>query len=555
VNDDASPGRVGDNANQRKARGAFFTPAELCRFVARWAVRGAADRVLEPSCGEAAFLLEVGQRLRDLGARPSVSGLLHGVEVHSPSAAHATRLLQVEGFAAEVAVADFFDHPITAAYDAVVGNPPYVRYQDFTGAARLKSAQAVLAQGVRLTGLASSWAAFTVHATQFLKPDGRLGLVLPAELLTVNYAAEVRAYLLRRFAKVRVVLFEERVFPGVTEEVVLLLAEGLGPTDHFELFQVRDMAQLEDSESGSWAWTAGKGEGRWLVALLADDVTAVYREVTEATDSFSPLAAWGDPTLGMVTGNNRYFAISAQQVQDLGLREDEVLRISPPGSRHLRGLTFSQQAWRSMADSGSPTYLFRPDADPSLHSKGARSYLAKGKREGVPAAYKCRIRTHWWRVPLVAVPDLFFTYMNHDAPRLVANQARVGHLNSIHGLRIRGESRKLGLELLPIGMLNSATLLGAELVGRSYGGGILKVEPKEADGLPVPSPALLSAAGEDLRATKKRAASLLSQGRLADVVAIVDKVLLRHHLGLSEEQLAGLRQAREALFVRRSGRR
>src|SRR5664280_613863 len=50
----------------------------------------------------------------------------------------------------------------------------------------------------------SSWAAFTVHAAEFLRPGGgRLGLVLPAELLTVNYAAEVRRYLMARFGRVR----------------------------------------------------------------------------------------------------------------------------------------------------------------------------------------------------------------------------------------------------------------------------------------------------------------------------------------------------------------
>src|SRR6185295_18716215 len=103
-------------------------------------------------------------------------------------------------------------------------------YQSFTGLSRAKALAAALSQGVRLGGLASSWAAFVIHAASFLKPDGRLGLVLPAELLSVNYAAPIRSYLMRRFASVRLVVFEELVFPDVLEEVVLLLAEGEGPT-------------------------------------------------------------------------------------------------------------------------------------------------------------------------------------------------------------------------------------------------------------------------------------------------------------------------------------
>ncbi|MDP9479947.1 MAG: SAM-dependent methyltransferase [Actinomycetota bacterium] len=57
-----------DTPALRKARGAFFTPPELCNFVADWAVRSSSDTVLEPSCGEAAFLLAAGERLRTLGA-------------------------------------------------------------------------------------------------------------------------------------------------------------------------------------------------------------------------------------------------------------------------------------------------------------------------------------------------------------------------------------------------------------------------------------------------------------------------------------------------------
>lgn len=63
---------VSDTATLRKGRGAFFTPPEVCDFIAAWAIRNPADRVLEPSCGEAAFMLAAAERLADLGDRKSV---------------------------------------------------------------------------------------------------------------------------------------------------------------------------------------------------------------------------------------------------------------------------------------------------------------------------------------------------------------------------------------------------------------------------------------------------------------------------------------------------
>src|SRR5690242_21120209 len=42
-----------------------------------------------------------------------------------------------------------------------------------------QSRRAALNAGVALSALASSWAAFTVHAALFLRPGGRMALVLP----------------------------------------------------------------------------------------------------------------------------------------------------------------------------------------------------------------------------------------------------------------------------------------------------------------------------------------------------------------------------------------
>jgi type I restriction-modification system DNA methylase subunit len=178
-----------DTPEVRKARGAFFTPPEVADYICEWAIRSPADRVYEPSCGEADFLLAAGRRLRDLGAASVDGKLLQGAELHGESAHEALAELAAVGMTADITVADFFEVKLAnGTYDAIIGNPPYVRYQAFQGAARAKAQQAALSAGVRLSGLASSWAAFVVRSAQLVKPNGRLGLVLPAELLSTNYA-------------------------------------------------------------------------------------------------------------------------------------------------------------------------------------------------------------------------------------------------------------------------------------------------------------------------------------------------------------------------------
>jgi hypothetical protein len=64
-----------DTDEARKARGAFFTPDAVCDFAVNWAIQTSTDSVLEPSCGEAAFMLAASRRLRVLGNRAAT---IHG---------------------------------------------------------------------------------------------------------------------------------------------------------------------------------------------------------------------------------------------------------------------------------------------------------------------------------------------------------------------------------------------------------------------------------------------------------------------------------------------
>ena len=538
-----------DSAKVRKARGAFFTPPALSEFMAEWCLRNATERVFEPSCGEAAFLTAAADRLRGLGAQGTLQDQLSGVEIHADSAAAADVRVAEHGAAATITVASIFDVPAKPEFDAVLGNPPYIRYQAFSGSDRTKANQAALSHGVRFDGLTNSWAPFMVHAAGFLRPSGRLALVLPAELLSVNYAAPARQFLMERFGRVALVVFQERVFPGVLEEVVIVLAEGEGPTDHCELYQAKDASDLSGLQPGRWA--PSSNGGKWMAALLPATIAEQYRRLV-LDERFGTLNDWGETDLGMVTGNNRYFTMSFDSVREWDIPERELMRISPPSSRHLRGLMFGKQSWDRMRLDHAAVYLFRPTG--ANLSDGARRYIEHGESLGVQNAYKCRVRSPWWRVPLVKTPDLFLTYMNHIAPRLISNRVGVGHLNSIHGVTLAPGLKRLGMDLLPISAMNSLTLLGAELVGRAYGGGMLKLEPREADSLPVPSVACVRSCGEALRALRPQLARALRTNDIDEVVKHVDKIVLRRGLGLSHCQIDELCEGRVIMCARRLAR-
>jgi adenine-specific DNA-methyltransferase len=543
-----------DTPAVRKARGAFFTPPAIAKFVTSWAIRDAGDRVLEPSAGDAAFLVPAVGRLRQHSLEAGADSVptVHGVEIHASSAEEGSRKIEAAGGRPALIVRDFFDFDTSSRFDAVVGNPPYIRYQDFSGEARGKARAAALRAGVEINGLASSWAAFVVHSTSFLAPGGRLGFVLPAELLSVNYAGPIRKFLFESFASVDLVLFTERVFPEAEADVVLLLADGygLGPTDHAQIRQAQNAESLEDL-SAALRWSPPDPASKWTPSLLDVETLDLYSALVN-DGHFTEMRNWGATTLGAVTGNNGYFALSDQYARELDLQPSDLTPLSPPGSRHLRGLSYGSPDWKSHLGAGARGWLFRPTTAPS---RAALKYIRQGERDAVDQAFKCRVRSPWWRVPLAPKADLFLTYMNADSVRISANTAGVRHLNSVHGITLASDYRRVGKSLLAMGSLSAMTLLGAEMMGRAYGGGLLKIEPREADMLPMPSLDLLKRSEAKLKEVAPEVRVQLSMGDLIGASTTVDRVLFEGIEGAgSETSAALLREARAKYLARRVAR-
>jgi tRNA1(Val) A37 N6-methylase TrmN6 len=257
-------------AAARQALGAYYTPTALAEPLARWALRDAADTVFDPSCGDGAFLTCGVDRLLELGASPrALPDQIAGVDVDVKAVTRARGALvsRHPGMRwSRLAQDDFFlfaqENLGQVAFDAVVGNPPYLRTQGRSEASKKRGLDVARRCGAELTADASAWAPFVAAAAGFVKPGGRLAMVVPREALFTNYTRPLLAMLERRFASVNLIALDEYWFEGAMVKVALLLAEGVGP-GVLRLHEARDLTNLgrlveaapAPVSASSWVWS------------------------------------------------------------------------------------------------------------------------------------------------------------------------------------------------------------------------------------------------------------------------------------------------------------
>ena len=147
------------------ALGQVFTPEPVVR--AMLALRRNTGRVLEPSCGDGAFLRHL----------PGAVGLELDPD-HCPPGAQAI---------------DFFAYPEHEQFDTIIGNPPYVRFQDIPASTRALIARG--GHGQCLDARSNLYLFFVDKCLRHLKPGGELIFITPRDFLKATSAVKLNRLL------------------------------------------------------------------------------------------------------------------------------------------------------------------------------------------------------------------------------------------------------------------------------------------------------------------------------------------------------------------------
>jgi adenine-specific DNA-methyltransferase len=282
---------------------------------------------------------------------------------------------------------------------------------------------------------------------------------------------------------------------------------------------------------------------KWTQYFLSKKEIGLLRELRthpQLTESGKVI----DVDVGIVTGQNDFFVLSGARAKELSLKKFTRRLVSRSG--HLKGAIFSEADWQANAEQELPAYLLDlPDRELSELTEAAQKYVAFGQGADFDKGFKCRIRRRWYVVPSVWTPDAFMLRQVHGYPKLILNDAKATCTDTIHRVRFREGANG---SLVVAAFLNSLTFAFSEVTGRSYGGGVLELEPNEAEKLPLP---LKNAERLDIFDLHE----MLLADRIDDVLEITDKALLIDSLRLSKKDAGSLREIWQKLRDRRINRK
>jgi adenine-specific DNA-methyltransferase len=560
--------------SKQKLRGGYYTPAAIAEPMSKWVLADGAERVLEPSCGDGVFLRAIHAVVENSGIQPPI--WVDAIELFSEEAekaAASAETLETNGTIVQIINQDFFEWFSTTdrcqRWQAIVGNPPYIRYQYFEKDQRDRAESIFHQSNVPFSKRTNAWVPFVIASVMSLAPGGRMALVVPSELLHIQHASGLRKLLEQEMESVVLVNIREMVFDDTLQGILILLAikrrnrlfEPLQQLNsqmsfnheilsremaHLRIVDVENISDLHQLDLNELAHISDRvpfqTNGHWMYALLSPEEQALINYL-RLDRRVLPFASVAEVDIGIVTGANNFFVVDEETLERYDLRAISAPMLAK--SDLIQGITYTSQDHERNVSSGRSVYFLEfPESPLEELPPLMADYIKRGQEQELHTRYKCRIRTPWYVVPYVWVSELALLKRAHRYPRLVIN--KLGAYSTDTAYRIRMLPPYIDrAQDLAFSFLNSLTFLTAELEGRHYGGGVLELVPSEVEELLIP---LVSTDEATLTQVDQMIRDEVS---LEKLVGFTDPIILGEGLGLSPSNIKAIQQAHHRLLKRR----
>ena len=461
----------------RNEMGQFSTPfplaLDIMRHLARIVPKGGAS-FLEPAFGTGVFLSAF---IAAFGREPS-SAL--GFEIDPHYCLPSKSLWSAMG--AELRCEDFLRQRPERLFDVIATNPPYTRHHHLTAEVKRRLQREVQEEtGIRISGLAGLYCHFLMLSTKWLKPDGISCWLVPCEFMDVNYGSSVRRYLAENVELLRIHRFrpDDLQFADALVSSCVVVFRNRKPQRSGAVEFSTGGSVCSPAVSRRIPTSALRPDRKWIPLFSGE----------ESVDGVgSTLGDFFTVKRGIATGDNSFFILDEEKATRCGIPR-RFLRPILPGPRHVK-------VDRIGSDDGLPAlgkrqFLFSCDLEKEVLRRefpAVWQYVCDGEARGVNCGYICSRRTPWYScerrdaAPIVvpymgrgAADGRLFRFILNESDAITTNVYLMLYPKDRYADRLKDRSALVSVWKALNGIPTEALVSS----GRTYGGGLHKLEPRE----------------------------------------------------------------------------
>jgi adenine-specific DNA methylase len=270
-----------------------------------------------------------------------------------------------------------------------------------------------------------------------------------------------------------------------------------------------------------------------------------FLEKIYSHESFSVIGDYADVEVGITTGANNYFTVPYSTVKKYGLQR--YARPMVGRSVQVPSTYFTKDDWLNNRNSKvKSNLLVFPPADKLAGNEGAWRYIEYGESLGINKGYKTGIRDDWFVIPSIKLSDALFIRRNHVYPKLILNEANAYTTDTMHRVFIKGGINK---NAFIASYYNSVSFAFSEIVGRSYGGGVLELMPSETESIFFP----YKEANQELMTEIDK--MMRNKTNIDTILKMANRIILHESFGLSIKEINLANTIWKKLSLRRLNRR
>lgn len=546
--------------DRRHDMGEYYTPPAITDLITRLTIDEANETILDPACGSGGFLVSAYHRKKGLlpveqGSHERILDQIYGTDINRFPAHLSAINLAIQELSAytenvHIEVSDFFQvAPDTmrfgreqaspagsktedgmiregvGGFDAVVGNPPYIRYQNIGDKDTVRSHLSTnVVDADYLSGFSDIYCYFITHSTQFLTEGGQLGFIVSDRWLDTQYGEDLQRFLLGNYKIRAVIRFDTQAFDDALVGSSVIIAEKCDDDidraeQRAKFLQVREQIGVdnvtslveqeidtdelivaEDYRLLATTQAALKDIKKWNLLYSAPPI---YFDIVRG-DGMAELQDVADLHTGKKVGGNPFFYRRKEEWEEMGLQQYTSPAIKASGQVNkirfddvtaeewevLDVLDLVEEALNDNHSFGDNKLTHTKNWLEKHGHKALLEYVSWGEDEEYHEHDRCERRDVWfciddarqYRPPLV-IPQFLWR-----ANRVLWNEAEAFVDWQFHVLNPHDDIEN---ELL-CGILNSRVVwLARELEGRQAGGeGMTRSELRlyEAKQLSIPDP-------------------------------------------------------------------